>query len=77
MLELLTIINKWFLLPPNAFSGNPTLYYDYNLNGSGNSSINNPSPIEGNPNIYKTQYTFDILKNNLFYASPPLNPIFS
>jgi hypothetical protein len=62
-------------LPPNAFTGNPTLYYDYNLNGSGNSSINNPSPIEGNSNIYKTQYTFDILKNNIFCAPPPLNPI--
>jgi hypothetical protein len=62
-------------LPPNAFTGNTTLYYDYNINGSGNSSINNPSPIEGNSNIYKTQYTFDILKNNIFCAPPPLNPI--
>jgi hypothetical protein len=70
------ILTNGSYLPPNAFSGNPTLYYDYNLNGSGNSSVNNPSPLEGNPNIYKTQYTFDILKNNLFYASPPLNPLY-
>jgi hypothetical protein len=70
------ILTNGSYLPPNAFSGNPTLYYDYNLNGSGNSSVNNPSPIAGNPNIYKTQYTFDILKNNIFYASPPLNPLY-
>jgi hypothetical protein len=50
-------------------TGNPSLYYQYNLDGTGNSSSMNPSPIAGNPNIYKTQYTFDILKSP-FWTSP-------
>ena len=49
-------------LVPYTFNGQPSLYYDYNLDGTGNSSTGNPSPIDGNPNIHKTQYTFDILK---------------
>ena len=60
----------------DQWNGNSSLYYNYNLDGSGNSSINNPSPISGNPNIYKTQYTFDILKKNLFYTpGPSINPV--
>lgn len=54
-------------------TGYPQLYYQYNLNGTGDSSIGNPSPIEGNPNKWKTQYTFDILKND-FWIQPTLNP---
>jgi hypothetical protein len=70
----ITIENKAW--DNNRWSLNPALYYDYNLDGSGNSSVNNPSPLEGNPNIYKTQYTFDILKNNLFYTpGPSINPL--
>ena len=47
---------------PYCFNGQPSLYYQYNLDGTGNSSTGNPSPIAGNPNIHKTQYTFDVLK---------------
>jgi hypothetical protein len=63
-------------IPPNAYNGQPSLYYQYNLDGTGNSSTGNPSPIAGNPNIHKTQYTFDILKAS-FWTSPPAsyNPI--
>ena len=58
-------------------TGNPSLYYQYNLNGTGNTSSLNPSPIEGNPNIFKTQYTFDILKPSFWSSPPPLgNPPF-
>jgi hypothetical protein len=62
--------------PENQWNGNTSIYYQYNIDGAGDSSINNPSPIEGNLNIYKTQYTFDILKNNLFYTpGPSINPL--
>jgi hypothetical protein len=62
---------------PTVILGNASLYYQYNFNGTGNSSTGNPSPIAGNPNIYKTQYTFDILKSN-FFSDPPAtgNPPF-
>lgn len=61
----------WFYydLSTQTGTGNPSLYYQYNINGTGNSSSMNPSPIAGNPNIFKTQYTFDILKAP-FWSSP-------
>ena len=63
--------SQWFYYNLSSLTGtgNPSLYYQYNLNGTGNSSSMNPSPIAGNPNIYKTQYTFDILKAP-FWSSP-------
>jgi len=63
-------------IPPNALSGQPSLYYQYNLNGSGNPSLGLPSPIAGNPNISKTQYTFDILKNDFWTDPPAINPLY-
>jgi len=45
----------------------PNLYYDWNFNGSGNSSTNNSSPFSGSSLVYNTQYTFDILKSNFWY----------
>lgn len=63
-------------LPPNALSGQPSLYYQYNLNGSGNPSLGLPSPIVGNPNIHQTQYTFDILKNDFWTDPPAINPLY-
>ena len=62
------------VIPKYMGLGNPQLYYEYNLNGSANSSIGNPSPIEANPNKWKTQYTFDILKND-FWIQPNLSPV--
>jgi hypothetical protein len=63
-------------IPPNALSSQPTLYYEYNLNGTGNPSLGNPSPIAGNSNIHKTQYTFDILKAPFWTDPPPAgNPL--
>jgi hypothetical protein len=61
----------WF-----AGSGHPNLYYEYNFNGTANSSTGNPSPIEANPNKWKTQYTFDILKSE-FWNQPSLDPFTS
>jgi hypothetical protein len=55
---------------PSWGINNPALYYEYNTTGIGANSIspgtsanpNNPSPLFGNPNVYNTQYTFDLLK---------------
>jgi hypothetical protein len=78
--------NGWTLgsIIPYCFNGQPSLYYQYNLDGTGNSSTGNPSPIAGNPNIHKTQYTFDVLKAPWWgdpapAGNPPiqLNPIFN
>ena len=65
-------------IPPNIGWSQPSLYYQYNINGQSTSSLNNPSPIAGNPNIYKTQYTFDILKSP-FWTDPPTigNPTYN
>jgi hypothetical protein len=57
-------------IPPNVGWSQPSLYYQYDINGRSTSSLNNPSPIAGNPNIHKTQYTFDILKSP-FWTDPP------
>ena len=57
-------------LSPIAGWSQPSLYYQYDINGQSTASLNNPSPIAGNPNIHKTQYTFDILKAP-FWTTPP------
>jgi hypothetical protein len=65
----------YYNLSSQTGTGNPSLYYQYNLDGTGNSSTGNPSPITGNPNIYKTQYTFDILKAPFWTSPSPIgNP---
>jgi len=66
-----TISTSFF--PRWAGIGYPQIYYQYSSSGAGVSSTGNPSPIEGNPNIWKTQYTFDILKND-FWIQPSLDP---
>jgi hypothetical protein len=60
-------------IPPYPV-GQPSLYYQFNSNGTGNASLGNPSPIAGNPNIHKTQYTFDILKAPFWSDPSPTNP---
>jgi hypothetical protein len=45
----------------------PILYYDWNFNGTGDSSINNVSPFSGSSLLYNTQYTFDILSSSFWY----------
>jgi len=64
--------NNGSTIPNNVGLVSPSLFYQYNLDGTGNSSLGNPSPIAGNPNIHKTQYTFDILKNDFWVD--PANP---
>jgi hypothetical protein len=45
----------------------PILYYDWNFNGTGDSSIGNLSPFSGSDKVYNTQYTFDILSSSFWY----------
>jgi hypothetical protein len=45
----------------------PILYYDWNFNGTGDSSIGNLSPFSGSNKVYNTQYTFDILSSSFWY----------
>jgi hypothetical protein len=45
----------------------PILYYDWNFNGTGDSSINNTSSFFGSSYLYNTQYTFDILSSSFWY----------
>jgi uncharacterized protein (TIGR02145 family) len=48
----------------------PALYYAYNTDGTASAAIGSgsvsspswPSPLFGNPNVYNTQFTYDILK---------------
>lgn len=56
---------------PSWGINNPALYYYYDSTGVGSSSISpssnantpsHPSPYFGNPNVYNTAYTFDLLK---------------
>ena len=65
----------YYNLSSLAGTGNPSLYYQHNLDGTGNASAGTPSPIVGNPNIFKTQYTFDILKAPFWTSPSPIgNP---
>ena len=52
----------------------PILYYDWNFNGTGDSSTNNLSPFSGSSLVYNTQYTFDILSSSFWYQ-PDLQPL--
>ena len=45
----------------------PVLYHSWSFNGAGYSSLNNPSPFFGDPQVYNTQYTFDILSSSFWY----------
>jgi hypothetical protein len=49
----------------------PILYYDWNFNGTGDSSVGNQSPFSGSSFVYNTQYTFDILSSS-FWNQPTL-----
>ena len=49
----------------------PILYYDWNFNGTGDSSVSNQSPFSGSSFVYNTQYTFDILSSS-FWNQPTL-----
>jgi uncharacterized protein (TIGR02145 family) len=57
----------------------PALYYTYSNIGQGVNSIASgtpasplyPSPIFGNPNVYHTPYTFDLLKNSFWRGWNP------
>jgi hypothetical protein len=55
------------IIPPHTGIAQPILYYDWNFNGTGNSSTNNSSSFSGSSYVYNTQYTFDILKNDFWY----------
>ena len=54
-------------LPAYIGSIQPILYYDWNFNGTGDSSTNNLSPFSGSSLVYNTQYTFDILSSSFWY----------
>jgi hypothetical protein len=54
-------ITGWNILKASGLL-QPILYYDWNFNGTGDSSINNVSPFSGSSLLYNTQYTFDIFK---------------
>ena len=51
----------------------PILYYDWNFNGTGDSSVGNLSPFSGSSYLYNTQYTFDILSSSFWYQ-PDIPP---
>jgi len=72
------VLSNGSIIPPNIGWSQPSLYYQYNLNGQSAASLTNPSPIAGNPNIHKTQYTFDILKSPFWTDPAPAgNPIYN
>ena len=61
-----TIVSGY--IPAYAGIAQPILYYSWSFNGAGySSSLSNPSPFSGSNKVYNTQYTFDILKNNLWH----------
>jgi uncharacterized protein (TIGR02145 family) len=49
------------------------LYYNYNTNGLCPTSLpalgGTQSPLQGDPYVWNTQYTFDILKSNMWFGS--------
>lgn len=53
--------------------GKPVLYEQFNTSGISPSSIGNPTSLFNNPNVYNTQYRFDILKNPFWNANAPYN----
>ena len=55
-------LSGWNILKASGLL-QPILYYDWNFNGTGDSSINNTSSFSGSSLVYNTQYTF-----------PPLSP---
>ena len=59
-------ITGWNILKASGLL-QPILYYDWNFNGTGDSSINNVSPFSGSSLLYNTQYTFDILSSSFWY----------
>jgi hypothetical protein len=72
------VLSNGSMIPPNIGWSQPSLYYQYNLNGQSAASLTNPSPIAGNPNIHKTQYTFDVLKAPFWTDPAPAgNPIYN
>jgi hypothetical protein len=55
-------------IPSYAGIAQPNLYYQWNFNGTGNSSLgNNTSSFSGSSLVYNTQYTFDILSASFWY----------
>jgi hypothetical protein len=59
-------------IPAYAGIAQPNLYYQWNSNGTGNSSLgNNSSSFSGSSLVYNTQYTFDILSAS-FWNQPNL-----
>lgn len=54
-------------IPAYAGMAQPNLYYKWNFNGTGNSSINNTSSFSGSSLVYNTQYTFDVLSASFWY----------
>lgn len=55
-------------IPAYAGIAQPILYYSWSFNGAGySSSLSNPSPFSGSNKVYNTQYTFDVLKSDLWY----------
>ena len=59
-------LSGWNILKASGLL-QPILYYDWNFNGTGDSSINNTSSFSGNSLVYNTQYTFDILSSSFWY----------
>jgi len=59
-------------IPAYAGMAQPNLYYQWNFNGTGNSSSgNNSSSFSGSSLVYNTQYTFDVLSAS-FWHQPNL-----
>lgn len=55
--------------------GRPVLYYNYDVTGSTFSSTlpGNQSPLFGDPTVFNTQFTFDILSASFWRAGGPNN----
>jgi hypothetical protein len=54
-------------IPAYAGMAQPNLYYQWNFNGTGDSSLNNTSSFSGSSYVYNTQYTFDVLSSSFWY----------
>jgi len=55
-------------IPAYVGIAQPNLYYQWNFNGTGNSSLgNNSSSFSGSSLVYNTQYTFDVLSASFWY----------